>query len=386
MRAILVVIVLTLLQPTVPPRGVKLERVTAPDAAQALDANTVVLVPLGSGLQSHGGHLSLGSDLMLAEHLAHRVMDATPVVVAPALPYHFSVDTARDTTVEIVRGLAASGPRRFYVLNTSAPASRALSAAAAVLARDGVLLRFTDPTPIIGTHAMERETSMLLYIDAPSVKLERADSDASVAAADRGKIFVGTAVESIVRDIDALRRATPPAPQPPEAPRPVQPPPAEEPRRPAGCTAGDERSITDLATRLGVYWARRDVDSLSGLWSEDGDLVHPDGTVERGREIIRDNRRDQFRRKEYNASKHFVRFGVMRCPTPDVAVADGKWELSGVYDAAGNLMPRGDGPLTVVLKKYGATWLFEAYRYSVTLTQQGAKPPTLLKKPGYPDK
>jgi hypothetical protein len=37
-------------------------------------------------------------------------------------------------------------------------------------------------------------------------------------------------------------------------------------------------------------------------------------------------------------------------------VANGKWELTGVYDAAGNLMPR------------------------------GAKPPTLLEKPGYPDK
>jgi hypothetical protein len=67
-------------------------------------------------------------------------------------------------------------------------------------------------------------------------------------------------------------------------------------------------------------------------------------------------------------------------------VADGKWELTGVYDAAGNLMPRGDGPATVVLKRQGGAWLFEAYRCSVTIAQGGAKPPTLLKKPGYPDK
>jgi hypothetical protein len=65
-------------------------------------------------------------------------------------------------------------------------------------------------------------------------------------------------------------------------------------------------------------------------------------------------------------------------------VADGKWELTGVYDAAGNILPRGEGLVTVVLKKGDAGWIFEAYRY--TVTQPGAKPPTLLKKPGYPEK
>ena len=400
MRSAIAIALLCAFQAPPPPKGVKLERLAAMDAARVLGAETIVVIPVGAGLQPHGAHLSLGSDLVLAEHLAHRVTERTAVTVAAAWSYHFStasvdqagtatltLDTARDSTAELVRTLARSGPKRFYALNTSVTAARALSAAAAVLSRDGILLHFTDAATHIGEHARERETSMLLRIDPPSVNMERADGDAATASAARGKVFLDTLVDAIVLDIEALRRATPPAPQPPEPARPTTPPPPpEEPRRASGCTAGDERSIADLATRLGAYWARRDVDQLAELWSEEGDLVHPDGVVERSRPVIRENRRDQFRRKEYSASKHFVRFGVVRCPTPDIAVADGKWELSGVYDAAGNVMPRGDGPLTVVLKKYGGTWLFEAYRYSVTLAQQGPKPPTLLKKPGYPDK
>jgi uncharacterized protein (TIGR02246 family) len=283
--------------------------------------------------------------------------------------------------------MSRPGPRRFYVVNTSAASGRALSAAASALAREGVLLRFSEFATQMGAHAAEVETSMMLHIDAPSVTMERAPGDASGASAARGKVFLDALVERIVRDVESLKRATPPDPQPAQAAvPPPMPQESVEPRRPSGCTAGDERSIVDVATRFSAYWTMGEVDRIAELWSIEGDLVHPDGVVERGREIIRANRRDQFRRKEYRGSKHSVRFGVIRCVSPDVAVADGKWELTGVYDATGNLMPRGDGPATVVLKRHSGAWLFEAYRYSVTLTQGGAKPPTLLKKPGYPDK
>ena len=387
------------LQTAAPAKGVRLERLSTVDAAQVLAADAVVVIPVGAGLQPHGAHLNLGVDLTLAEHLAHRVTDATNVALAPPLSYHFSTsstegagaatlgaDTAREATIEIVRSLSRSGPRRFYIVNTGTAAGPALNAAAAILSRDGILLRFTDLSAHLGLHGRERETSMLLHVDPPAVNMDRADGDSSGAAASRGKIFIDTLVQTLVREIDALRQATPPEPRPEEPARAVPPPAPIEPKRPSGCTAGDERAIADVATRFSAYWTMGDVNRIADLWSDEGDLAHPDGVVERGREIIRANRRDQFRRAEYRSSKHGVRFGVIRCLSADVAVADGKWELSGVYDAAGAVMPRGEGPTTVVLKKHGGAWLFEAYRYSVALTQQGPKPPTLLKKPGYPDK
>ena len=401
MRSTIAIALLCAIQLPAPPKGARLERLTTADAAKVLTADSVVVIPVGGGLQPHAAHLSLGSDLTLAEHLAHRLMEPGNVAVAPALAYPFGVasaedlvsvtlrsETARDATVEIVRTLSRSGPRRFYILNIG-PTTQPLQDASAILAREGILLRFTDFTAHIGVHGKERETSMLLHIDAPAVNMERADGDAAGAAAARGKIFLDTLVDALVREVEALRRATLPEPQPVEpalsAP-PPSPPPAAEPRRPSGCTAGDERAIAEVANRFTAFWTMGDANRIAELWAEDGDLAHPDGVVERGREIIRANRRDQFRRPEYRASKHGVRFGVIRCVSADVAVADGKWDLSGVLDAAGNAMPRGEGPTTVVLKKHAAGWLFEAYRYSVALRTDGPKPPTLLKKPGYPDK
>jgi creatinine amidohydrolase len=399
MKTIILALLLALAQPAPATKGVRLERLASGDARVALNADAVVVIPLGAGLQPHGAHLGVGTDLVLAEHVAHRVMEATAVSVAPPIAYHFSTatelsasatlspETAHDMTLELVRTLSRSGPRRFYIVNTSATPGRALSAVAAALAREGILLRFSEFATQMGAHSAETETSMMLHIDAPSVTLERAPGDASAASAARGKVFLDSLVERIVREVESLKRATPPDPQPAQAATPPpMPQDSVEPRRPSGCTAGDERSIVDVATRFSVYWTMGEVDRIAELWSSEGDLVHPDGVVERGREIIRANRRDQFRRKEYRGSKHSVRFGVIRCVSPEVAVADGKWELTGVYDAAGNLMPRGDGPATVVLKRHGGAWLFEAYRYSVTIAQGGAKPPTLLKKPGYPDK
>ena len=79
------------------------------------------------------------------------------VVITPPLTHHFypafleypgstslTLETARDYTVQIVRSLARYGPKRFYVLNTGVSTTRALEPAAALLAQEGILLRYTD--------------------------------------------------------------------------------------------------------------------------------------------------------------------------------------------------------------------------------------------------
>ena len=60
-------------------------------------------------------------------------------------------------TVEIVRGLAKHGPRRFYVLNTGAAAMVPLSDAAETLADDGILLGYTDMRYRLGGRARRRD-------------------------------------------------------------------------------------------------------------------------------------------------------------------------------------------------------------------------------------
>ena len=68
-------------------------------------------------------------------------------------------------------------------------------------------------------------------------------------------------------------------------------------------------------------------------------------------------------RREYRGSKHPITFGSVRCLSSDIAVVDGKWELRGVTDAGGKILPTFEGQLTVVMKR-NAGWQIEAYRYT----------------------
>ena len=125
-----------------------------------------------------------------------------------------------------------------------------------------------------------------------------------------------------------------------------------------------------------------DATLLAGLWSEQGDMVHPDGLIERGRETIRTKRAALFLSREYRGSKHPMTIGNIRCLTSDTAVADGKWELRGVTDASGKLLPPFEGLLTLVMKRTG-DWYIEAYRY--TQKPATAPMPTWSKRPWYRD-
>lgn len=425
-------------QPPTPQAAIsyRLGELTWADAETVLRTDPVVLVPLGAGSEEHGMHMKLDSDIRLAEYLARRVAEGTSVVVAPALQYYFSpafveysgsttlnLDTARTLTLDVVRSLARSGPRRFYVLNTSQSAARALEPAAAALARDGVLLAYTDILARLdqastkvrrqegGTHADEIETSMMLYVDAARVDMTRAMKefnppstpfhltrtrgssgtysesgvwgDPTLATREKGRLVVESLVSAMVQEIDALRRAPLPGPSPAStSPSPAAGPAANRPpaARPQGCTPGDERAMMAIAAAYGTHWANADALMLSNLWSEEGDMVHPDGLIERGRRTILANRTEMFQRKEYRGSKHFVTLTSTRCLSADIAVTDGKWELRGASDAGGTALPPFEGLCTLVLKRTG-TWQIEAYRYTI---KASAKPlPVWLSRPGW---
>ncbi len=182
-------------------RGVELAKLTWIEAQHALTPSTVVVLPLGAAAKEHGPHLTLENDLLLAQYFTQRVLERCDVVVAPTLNYHFypafveypgsttlRLETARDLVVEVVKSLAAHGPRRFYVLNTGVSTERALEPAARELARDGILLRYTKLeclqalekelcTQERGTHADESETSMMLVIAPETVDMSKAVKD-----------------------------------------------------------------------------------------------------------------------------------------------------------------------------------------------------------------
>ncbi len=245
-------------------QGVVLADLTWVEAEEALHPNAIVVLPLGAASKEHGPHLRLDNDLRMAEYLKNRVLEASEVVVAPVLSYHFypsfleypgsthlTFETARDLVVDIVRSLAGYGPRRFYVLNTGVSTLRPLEASAEILRSDGILLHYTDILEVAGpaedqireqvrgTHADEIETSMMLYIAPDRVDMElavREDNprgqggltrdpagsgtysesgvwgDATLATVEKGRIVVEATVEGVLKDIEELRNAELPPP------------------------------------------------------------------------------------------------------------------------------------------------------------------------------
>jgi creatinine amidohydrolase len=423
-------------------KGQRLEALAWPEAERVLTPETVVVLPVGAASKEHGPHLKLRNDLTLADYLTGRVLDSSAVIVAPTLTYHYypafldypgstslTLNTARDMTAEVVRTLSAYGPRRFYVLNTGVSTVRALQPAAALLAAEGVLMRYTNLSTHLdraakgfseqegGTHADEIETSMMLYIDPSSVEMSKAVKDYSPsigtgrlnrqpggtgtysrtgiwgdptrATRDKGRIFVEALVAGILDDITALRSAplptrsavVGPAAEPTSAataPTPADP----TPNRADGCSAGDQRAILALGPAFTTHWNNGDALKLGAMWSTGGNLVHPDGVIEHGAQSIAINRAQLFARREYRSTRHPLVLTMIRCLSTDIAVADGKWELRGVLDTSGKALPMMEGQVTLVLKRTDG-WLIEAYRY--TLKPPPAPPTTpapLAKRPG----
>jgi creatinine amidohydrolase len=238
------------------PRSVRLQDLTWKEAADVLSPQAIVLIPLGAESKEHGPHLKLGNDFLLAEFLTKEVMARTAVVVAPPINYSFypafveypgatslRLETARDMVVDICRGLAHFGVRKFYVLNTGVSTIRPLKAASEELDRDGIQMRFTDILTASrdvekevakqpeGTHADEIETSIMLYVAPKSVDMKKAAKDfpqgngplqwkdpkapryspsgiygdATLATREKGQKLVRAQVEFIVREIEDLR-------------------------------------------------------------------------------------------------------------------------------------------------------------------------------------
>jgi creatinine amidohydrolase len=246
-----------------PKPGILLEELTWIEAEKVLTPETVVVLPLGAESKEHGPHLKLKNDFILAEFLKGRVRERSKVVIAPTVNYGFypafvqypgatslRLETSRDVIVDICRALSRFGPRRFYVLNTGVSTVRALAPAAEILAADGILMRHTDLLKAMGpaekqvsqqeggTHADEIETSMILYMSPDDVDMSKAVKDyhpgkggltrdpkaegltyspsgvfgdATLATKEKGRIVTEALVEVLVREIEELRAAAPPA-------------------------------------------------------------------------------------------------------------------------------------------------------------------------------
>ncbi|GAB3955234.1 hypothetical protein GCM10028805_42210 [Spirosoma harenae] len=148
------------------------------------------MIPLGAGAKEHGPHLPLLTDYLQAEALTKQIVRQRKVLITPIVSYGFypaflkypgstsiNFETATATVVQIVRSLAAYGPKRFYIVNIGVSTTPALVTAAQTLTEEGILLYYSryDRTGFVKAeepfrtrsysgHADELESSSVLYI------------------------------------------------------------------------------------------------------------------------------------------------------------------------------------------------------------------------------
>lgn len=236
-------------------QGYFLEHLNWKDAEVLLTAETVVVIPIGAQSKEHGYHLPLNNDFLMAEYLKHAVVKRLPVLIAPTINYSFypdmaeypgsvslKIETASAMFIDIVKSFARFGPRHFYFLNTGISTIRPLKAAAEELARDQIVVTYTDLRILLkstrdeveeqegGTHADEIETSIMLFIAPEIVRMDKAicdfhdapgplsrerrpDSayspsgawgDPTLASKEKGEQLVKALVDGIANDINRL--------------------------------------------------------------------------------------------------------------------------------------------------------------------------------------
>lgn len=183
-------------------RGVFLEELSWPEAAERFQAGAVVLVPIGAAAKEHGPHLPLGTDYRVARELARRVALALPVVVAPVVSFgyypafvrypgsqHLRAETFMALVTDVLAALIRQGARRLAVLNTGVSTEAPLRVVVRdVYAAHGVRVAVADIRDLgrairprlrqkLGGHADELETAMILAIDPGAVRMARAVED-----------------------------------------------------------------------------------------------------------------------------------------------------------------------------------------------------------------
>jgi len=125
--------------------------------------------------------------------------------------------------------------------------------------------------------------------------------------------------------------------------------------------SSEEEAIYTRVEEFVNAWNTHNARAMSMLYSEDADVINPFGRVAKGRTEIERLFKDEHS-GPLKDSRMSLRPDNLRLLTPDVAITDHSFELTGIRDPQGRDVPTMRGHLTEVLKKHGEMWLVAACR------------------------
>lgn len=178
------------------------EDLTWPEVAAAFKADVPVVFPVGAIAKEHGHHLPLKNDWLLARALAEGVAARLPVLIAPTISFgyypvfrgypgsqHLSADTFARLVTELLENYLDQGARRLAILNTGISTEGPIGLATrGLLERRGIRIGVADIRRLgrgadhllqqkFGSHADERETSIMLAVVPHLVRMDLARPD-----------------------------------------------------------------------------------------------------------------------------------------------------------------------------------------------------------------
>ena len=179
-----------------------IEDLTWPEVAEAFRADVPVIIPIGAASKEHGHHLPMKTDWLLARALSEGIAAKLPVLIAPTVPFgyypvfqsypgsqHLSAETFVRLLTELAERLFDQGARRLAILNTGVSTERPIGLVTrGILERRGIRIGVSDIRRLgraadrlleqeTGSHADERETSIMLAIAPELVRMDLAKRD-----------------------------------------------------------------------------------------------------------------------------------------------------------------------------------------------------------------
>jgi uncharacterized protein (TIGR02246 family) len=130
----------------------------------------------------------------------------------------------------------------------------------------------------------------------------------------------------------------------------------------ASTNEGDERTIRGMVDQAIARLNRGDVSAFDDFWDENADYVGVDGTLIKGRAEMQ-----TFFRKmaASGAGQQVVSIEQVRFITPELAMVDGSWTVTGARGADGKELPPVKGRGFELVQKRSGKWRFVATREMV---------------------
>ena len=134
--------------------------------------------------------------------------------------------------------------------------------------------------------------------------------------------------------------------------------------------SNDEKDIRTIGAQIQSAWNKADARELADLFLTDGDYISSTGRTARGRDELRKAFAAQWS-GIYKGTKLSHTLTNVRFLRRDIAIADGAFEISGMRDPTGKLLPTRSGLSTVIAAKKGDRWYVAGLRGMVPSTGEG---------------